>query len=242
VSRVNSPVVRSLSDPTQKFTLFAPTNDALQTMADDWNAKTPDELRDMVVYHVLPQIVRAADLVDFQFPTTLMANAAAYQKKGSGQNVKITNFADSSDDVADVETGGETTAAGGGGPRVVRVGNVSGGVTAKLVRGDIAASNGQLHVIDRVLLPPGSTSTVLQENGLRVFYESMGAAQLLAAIESISDITVFAPTDAAFRAAAEQGLNGLDSDLFYQVGFDHASVLSTFFVVSICVRFVCICV
>lgn len=95
--------------------------------------------------------------------------------------------------------------------------NNSGGVfingSSKVTTADIDASNGVVHVIDRTLMPPSETITQIA-TGLAaanpaqftqlvaaiVRTQGEGANDLLAAASSTSnDLTVFAPTDAAFQ-------------------------------------------
>ena len=72
---------------------------------------------------------------------------------------------------------------------------------------DIEASNGVIHVIDKVLLPealqpPKSIAQIATENpDFSLLVEAVTAAGLAAAIESPGPFTVFAPTNAAFEAA-----------------------------------------
>ncbi len=76
-----------------------------------------------------------------------------------------------------------------------------------VVQADIEASNGVIHVIDKVLLPaavqpPKSISQIAIENpDFSILVEAVTAAGLLTAIEAPGPFTVFAPTNAAFEAA-----------------------------------------
>jgi uncharacterized surface protein with fasciclin (FAS1) repeats len=74
--------------------------------------------------------------------------------------------------------------------------------TANIVTADIAASNGVIHAIDRVLLPPNKnivqTASALPEFSILV--EAVVAANLAGTLSGTGPFTVFAPTDAAFAA------------------------------------------
>ncbi|MGL6269854.1 MAG: fasciclin domain-containing protein [Chitinophagaceae bacterium] len=73
----------------------------------------------------------------------------------------------------------------------------------KVKQADIPASNGVIHVIDRVLIPP--TKTIAQIAAADTSFSFLVAAVtrvgLLSAISGPGKFTVFAPTNAAFRAA-----------------------------------------
>jgi uncharacterized surface protein with fasciclin (FAS1) repeats len=72
---------------------------------------------------------------------------------------------------------------------------------------DVQASNGVIHVIDKVLVPPG-VLTVVQMAQLNpafsVLVEAVVAANLATTLSGIGPFTVFAPTDTAFTAALTQ--------------------------------------
>ncbi len=88
---------------------------------------------------------------------------------------------------------------------------------AKVVTADIAASNGVIHVIDTVLLPPpapalvlpetgnaGSTAredvvaTAMKAGGFKTLVAALQAAGLVDTLKGKGPFTVFAPTDEAF--------------------------------------------
>lgn len=77
--------------------------------------------------------------------------------------------------------------------------------TAAIVTTDTQTSNGVLHTIDRVLLPPnmtiGQTVQALSSSGqFTILAQAVEAANLIGALDGSEMITVFAPTDAAFEA------------------------------------------
>ena len=87
---------------------------------------------------------------------------------------------------------------------------------ASVTMADVTASNGIIHVIDKVLMPPadpaGDIPTVASGTGV---HDSLVAAviqaELLATLQGDGPFTVFAPTDDAF-AAAGIDLAALDND------------------------------
>jgi uncharacterized surface protein with fasciclin (FAS1) repeats len=74
---------------------------------------------------------------------------------------------------------------------------------------DVAASNGVIHVIDRVLLPANQdiVQTAQASADFSVLVEAVVAANLVPTLRGAGPFTVFAPTDAAFAALlAELGV------------------------------------
>lgn len=72
--------------------------------------------------------------------------------------------------------------------------------TIKIVKTDILASNGVIHVLDAVLAsPPGDiVETATAAGSFKTLLAAVGAAELTATLKSKGPFTVFAPTDAAF--------------------------------------------
>jgi len=87
---------------------------------------------------------------------------------------------------------------------------------------DIAASNGVIHTIDTVILPPSMEETeaatlniieTAQANGgFTTLLAALEAASLTSALEADGNFTVFAPTDAAFDMVGEKLLNAIIED------------------------------
>lgn len=86
--------------------------------------------------------------------------------------------------------------------------------TATVTTPDIAASNGVVHVINKVLVPPGVLNIVQMAQLNPAFSTLVGAmvqADLAAALSAADPkLTVFAPTNAAF-AAIQQVVDGLSN-------------------------------
>ena len=96
---------------------------------------------------------------------------------------------------------------------------VSGGSVmvndATVTSADVMASNGIIHVIDKVMMPPadlGDIPTVAQGTGIHTsLVTAVVQAELLTTLQGDGPFTVFAPTDDAF-AAAGIDLAALDSE------------------------------
>ncbi len=91
------------------------------------------------------------------------------------------------------------------------------GVT-QVLKTDIACSNGVIHVIDSVLLPPAETQTSMPKNIIETAVEAGSFNTLAAAIEAAGLVetlmgegpfTVFAPTDEAFAKLPEGTVESL---------------------------------
>jgi uncharacterized surface protein with fasciclin (FAS1) repeats len=86
---------------------------------------------------------------------------------------------------------------------------------------DVEASNGIIHVIDAVLIPPadaeptGTIAEVAVANGS--FTTLVAAAEAAGLVETLADpdatLTVFAPTDEAFAALGDDTINALLADI-----------------------------
>jgi uncharacterized surface protein with fasciclin (FAS1) repeats len=76
---------------------------------------------------------------------------------------------------------------------------------ARVVQTDVQASNGVVHIIDRVLMPPmGNILAVAQADtslSLLVAAALRGGTVVTSALGGTTPLTVFAPTNSAFRAA-----------------------------------------
>ena len=100
---------------------------------------------------------------------------------------------------------------------------------ATVTSADVMASNGIIHVIDTVLMPPadlGDIPTVAQGTGIHTsLVAAVVQAELLTTLQSDGPFTVFAPTDDAFAAAGidlaaldnEEGKATLTDILLYHV-------------------------
>jgi transforming growth factor-beta-induced protein len=87
-----------------------------------------------------------------------------------------------------------------------------------VILGDIKASNGVIHSIDSVLLPPAKpvlkdvVDTAIAAGSFKTLVTAVQAAGLESALRTTKDITVFAPTDAAFAKLGAKTINELLSD------------------------------
>jgi len=177
-------LVSTLTDSNASLTVFAPTNAAFDALAAQLgfadatalvNALPASALADIVRYHVLGARRSAADLA-----------------AGGGSQPTAYTF--------------------GGAPATLAV-STSGGVSltdavltsARVTTADVPASNGVVHVIDKVLVPPGVLNIVQMAQANPAFSTLVGAvvsANLQGTLSGAGPFTVFAPTNDAFAAIA----------------------------------------
>jgi len=157
------------------FTVFAPTDEAFAKLpkgALEGLLKNPDALRSVLLYHVIPGKVMAADVVKLTSAKTAL-----------GQSVSIN------------KTNG------------VRIDQAS------VVKTDLAASNGVIHVIDTVIMPKNDIIEAARSAGsFKTLLTAIEAAGLTDTLRSAGPFTVFAPTDAAFAKLPAGTVEGLLKD------------------------------
>ena len=102
--------------------------------------------------------------------------------------------------------------------------------TVEVIITDVEASNGVIHVIDSVLLPPAKLSdivdTAVADGRFTTLAAALGAAEMVDTLKGEGPFTVFAPTDDAFAKLPEgtveslllpENLEQLKSILLYHV-------------------------
>ncbi len=177
------------------FTVFAPTDEAFAklpagTVEDLLKPENLEALQNILLYHVVPGKVMAADVTALESAET-----------ASGQMVAIKT------DMGNV--------------------NIN---DAKVVITDIETSNGVIHVIDAVLLPPAELTdivdTAVADGRFTTLVAAVQAAGLVETLKGEGPFTVFAPTDDAFAKLPEgtveellkpENLETLQNILLYHV-------------------------
>ena len=199
---VSSDLAKTLNNDGD-FTVFAPTNAAFDAAAEallGGGATGPelvlaldkDTLTDILLYHVVPGKLLSGDVLAATTFTTAL-----------GDDIGRDEF----------------TIVGGQGS--------AGNLVLEAI--DIHASNGVIHVIDGVLLPPVKTDpvSIYQTAAGNPAFTSLVAAIDKAGLKYILDsdswnLTVFAPVNDAFDAAARAALNDENA-----TGEDLVNALST---------------
>ncbi|MBI1294830.1 fasciclin domain-containing protein [bacterium] len=181
------------------FTVFAPTDEAFAALPegtiDALLADPSGDLTQILLYHVVPGMVMAADVTDGLEAETLQGGTVTFTV---GDGVMINE--------------------------------------ANVVATDIVASNGVIHVIDAVILPPAAeeaaatpeateeaaeeaamdemniVETAVSAGSFTTLVAAVEAAGLVDALSGEGPFTVFAPTDEAFAALPEGTVEALLAD------------------------------
>ena len=164
------------------FTVFAPTDQAFSNAGIDISAFDTPE-----------EIATLADILLYHvLPGAVPASAVT-----AGLTVTMANGDEAS---FDVEPDSGTVLIGFSQP------------DAFVVSPDVQASNGIIHVIDKVLFPPPTIPVTANNTGIHTaLVAALSQANLVATLEGDGPFTVFAPTDDAFTAAGID-LSTFDTD------------------------------
>lgn len=84
---------------------------------------------------------------------------------------------------------------------------------AAVIKADVHASNGTIHVIDKVVLPRADiVDTAAKAGSFKTLVAAVEAAELVETLKGKGPYTVFAPTDAAFAKLPDGAVPGLLRD------------------------------
>lgn len=178
-------IAGTLSDANAQLTVFAPTDQAFTDLARRLgfadasamvDALPASALQSILGYHVLGTKKLAADLA-----------------AGGAVQATTYNFANAPASLNfDFTSGVKITDAAL--------------TTATVVNANVPASNGVIHAVDKVLVPPGVLNIVQMAQVNPLFSSlvtAVVAADLQGTLGGNGPFTVFAPTDAAFAAAPQ---------------------------------------
>ncbi|MDX2002736.1 MAG: fasciclin domain-containing protein [Chitinophagales bacterium] len=158
------------------YTVFAPTNDAFNALLTSLGYSSLDSV-----------------------PTDALTNILLYHVLGQ----EVTSSAITSGYVSTLAAGPGTTKLS---LQVTKSGStvtLNGGYGATVTSADIDASNGVIHVINKVLLPMNVVDIAVNNGGFTQLVSALTTASLVTTLSDASaTYTVFAPTDAAFQAIA----------------------------------------
>ena len=142
-------LVETLSGPGP-FTLFVPTDAAFDRLSDDQQANLiadPEKLSRVLKYHIVPGYYTADDLLDRLFLKTL-----------EGPRLRVWS------DISEVPLGEREIDTYKDALNYIAANTVTTEVQtsikingAHVIRADVRADNGIMHVIDKVLIPPFTT-------------------------------------------------------------------------------------
>ena len=85
---------------------------------------------------------------------------------------------------------------------------------ATIVTRDIMGTNGVIHIIDKVLIPEAARTVeeVFQETHMTTLEELFKIADMTEALDSVSNMTIFAPSEKALAALPTELLDELKGD------------------------------
>ena len=189
-------LVGALTDADKSYTVFAPTDAAfakLGTDAINGLLADPATLADILLYHVYADAIVLAD--------------GAISVAASDQSIlEMAN----------------ATAEKSGGRTALSLSDTGLTVNlASVTSANVMASNGVIHVIDNVMLPPpskGDVTTNIVDTAVAAgtFTTLVTALETAGLVDALSDpdskLTVFAPTDAAFDLIDADALSALLAD------------------------------
>lgn len=155
----------------QNVTLFAPTNAAFDAIKDTASKLTPEQLKDVLLIHLTTGV----------FPSTSLKTT----------NVPSLN---PKEQLQIVVEGGAVTVSG-----------------SKVIQADVMSSQGIVHVIDKVILPGSSSAAtptvtkksfvdIAKEANLTSLLDAVTKTNLTETLAGLTNVTLFAPTDAAFES------------------------------------------
>jgi len=158
------------------LTVFAPDNAALRDAKLD--VEKIETVTAILNYHILGSVVYSTDLKYLQFPETL------------SKDPNFVNVGDGKGQVLFIEKYGSDV--------MIHFSNFT---VARVVVADIKCSNGVIHIVDKVITLPPIIAESIKWSGLGTLLAAVTKAQLVNAVDTTAGITLFAPTDEAFRAA-----------------------------------------
>lgn len=177
-------LVPTLNDPASNLTVFAPTDAAFTSLATTLGFASATAMVDALPAATLANIL--------QYHVLAARRSAADLTAAAGTQPTLYNFGGAATRLSVGTTGGVTLT-----DAVL--------TAARVTQADVAASNGVIHVVDKVLVPPGVLNLVQMAQLNPAFSSLVGAVVargLVPTLSSAGPFTVFAPTNPAFTAAA----------------------------------------
>jgi transforming growth factor-beta-induced protein len=164
------------------FTVFAPTNDAFEMLFESLGVNGIEDLSAEALTPILLYHVIGAKAMSTDLTTGYYETLSAATPDNKG---------------------------------IVLYAKVNNGVminnSINVVTADIEASNGVVHVVDKVILPPTVVDIAIANSNFSTLVAAVVKAGLVEALSAEGPYTVFAPTNAAFDAAfTALGISGLD--------------------------------
>ncbi|KAK0652650.1 FAS1 domain-containing protein [Cercophora newfieldiana] len=167
---------------TADITVLAPSNNALSNLPQDVVNKAstdPNFLSALLSYHILNGTFYTSNLTSAQKPLFIqtLLNSSSYANVTGGQRV-----------VSDVKSNGDVNLWSGAlSPATVQSNNFN-------------FTGGTIHIIDSMLSMPSNLTTTLLASNLTAAVGALQQSHLAKTLDQQSELTVFAPNNAAFEA------------------------------------------
>ncbi|KAG6006430.1 hypothetical protein E4U21_007048 [Claviceps maximensis] len=163
-------------------TIAVPSNKAIENIPytalnNVWDPEDKDKTVPLLQYHILKGTVAIGGLQEgpTYFETTMLTNPA-YTNVTTGQGVLINKQGESAYFIS------------GQGSR------------STVTDSDLTFTGGLIHIVDNLLIPPSQIDKTAQSFQARSFLGSLYAANLMPDIAYAKNITIFAPSNDAFKA------------------------------------------
>ena len=164
------------------LTVFAPTDDAFAALLTKLGLTSLDQVDNQTLAAILKYHVVGSEV----YSTSLKSGVVPSLNTGSPDKTPLS--------------------------LLVNVGSTVMINDAKVVKADVMASNGVIHVIDKVLLPPTVVDLATYNADFTTLVSAVVKADLASTLSGNGPFTVFAPTNSAFtNLLASLGLSGLDA-------------------------------
>ncbi|KAL9629598.1 MAG: hypothetical protein Q9204_005176, partial [Flavoplaca sp. TL-2023a] len=160
-------------------TVLAPSNEAFEmfmSSAQGQSFNDEDAIQALLQYHIINGTYRSDAVTDMPVFLPTMLNSTDYA------NV----------------TGGQVVQAVMQGENVVFYSGLLNNST--VTEADQEFTGGVVHIIDRVLTVPRNVSSTAISAGLSAVVGALTQAELVDTVQSLSDVTIFAPNNSAFNA------------------------------------------
>ncbi|HLO89874.1 MAG TPA: fasciclin domain-containing protein [Lentimicrobium sp.] len=152
------------------FTVFAPTNDAFEALFADLGVNGISDLDAATLTPILLNHVISGKVTSSQISTGYVSSLNKTAPGGNAVKLYISK-------TSDVKIDG-----------------------SKVVVADVAASNGVIHAIDKVILPASLVNHAINNPDFSILVQAVVIAGLVDALSAAGPFTIFAPTNEAFQA------------------------------------------
>jgi transforming growth factor-beta-induced protein len=163
------------------FTVFAPTNEAFQMLFNDLGVSGLDDLPALALRPILLYHVLGVEAKS----SSLSTGYANTLNTFAPDNAAVSAYVEVMD-------------------------GVMINSTTKVTSADVEATNGVIHIIDKVLVPPTVVDFAIWNDNFSILVEAVVKAGLVEALSADGPFTIFAPTNEAFEALfAELNVSGI---------------------------------